>query len=307
MRINLPTDLLRSFLAIVDTGSMMRATDHVFLSSSALSLQMKRLEELVNRQLFQRSGRSLVLTAAGRELVTAARKILELNDDVVGSLHGETLFGLVQLGMVQDFAETKLPDILRAFSDLHPRTQLQLRVAGSTDLMDMCSRGALDIALCIGRPGDPQARQSTPTLWLGNPALATQEEIPLVLLDAPCLFRSSALRALQDAGQRFRVAVETPSLSGMRAAVQAGLGLTCRTNLLADWAGLPVVRAPNLPAVPDVSYTLWQAEALTGAGRRLASLVEAALHPPAPAVEPPARAVEQIAFGQLVRMREDAR
>ncbi|MEJ0047897.1 MAG: LysR substrate-binding domain-containing protein [Rhodospirillales bacterium] len=118
---------------------------------------MKRLEELARRQLFQRNGRQLVLTPAGRELVTAARKILELNDHVVGSLHGEMLSGLVQLGMVQDFAETLLPAILRHFSALHPQTQLQLKVAGSAELMDAYSRSELDIALCIGRPADPRA------------------------------------------------------------------------------------------------------------------------------------------------------
>jgi DNA-binding transcriptional LysR family regulator len=286
MRTNLPTDLLRTFLAIVDTGSMMRATDHVFLTPSALSLQMKRLEEMVNRQLFQRSGRLLVLTPAGRELVGAARKILELNDQVVGSLNGEALSGLVKLGLVQDFAETLLPDILRQFSALHPRTQLQLQVAGTADLVEAYRASQLDIALCIGRTDDAGATQSAAMVWLGAPALADAAEIPLVMLQAPCLFRAAALRALQESGRRFRIAVETPSLSAMRAAVEAGLGLTCRTFLFAEWALLPPLPPGRLPDLPQVAYTLLRAEDPSAAGRHLATLAEDALAaiapPPAP-------------------------
>jgi DNA-binding transcriptional LysR family regulator len=276
MRKNLPTDLLRSFLAIVDTGSMMRATDQVFLSPSALSLQMKRLEELVQHPLFQRSGRGLVLTQAGREMVETARKMLDLNDRLVASLNGETESGLVHLGMVQDFAEALLPDILRRFSALHPHTQLHLRVGGSPDLNDAVSRGELDIALCMGRPGEQDALGTAPMIWIGDAALLRAPEIPLVLLDMPCLFRTAALRALADSGQRFRVALESPSLSGLRAAIQAGLGVTCRTRLLADLAGLPVIEDEQLPALPVVATTMLRGNAPSTAARRLAELVEAA-------------------------------
>jgi DNA-binding transcriptional LysR family regulator len=277
MPINLPTDLLRSFLAIVDTGSMMRATDHVFLSPSALSLQMKRLEEIARRQLFQRSGRSLMLTPAGRELAAVARKMLDLNDAAVGSLLGETLSGQVQIGMVQDFAETLLPEILRDFSALHPQTQLRLQVAGSPELVDAYSRSALDIALGLGRPSDPHVLQVAPMIWLGDAELAEAEEVKLVLLEAPCVFRTACLRALQDAGRRFRIVLETPSLSGMRAAVAAGLGVTCRTDLVAGWGGLPVVPPARLPKLPEVGYVLLHSEDPTEAGRRLAELTEGAL------------------------------
>lgn len=273
---NLPTDLLRSFLAIVDTGSMMRATDQVFLSPSALSLQMKRLEDLVQRPLFQRSGRGLVLTASGREMVDTARKMLDLNDRLIASLSGDTLSGLVHLGMVQDFAEAFLPEILRRFGEQHPQTQVHLRVAGSPDLTDAMSRGELDIALCMSRPGERQALATAPMIWIGEAALLNGPEIPLVLLDRPCLFRSAALRTLSDAGIRFRIALETPSLSGLRAAVQAGLGITCRTQLLADVAGLPGLGGSVLPALPDVATILLQGGTPSATSHRLAALVEAA-------------------------------
>lgn len=276
MQTNLPTDLLRSFLAIVDTGSMMRATDIVFLSPSALSLQMKRLEELVQTALFKRSGRGLVLTPSGRELVETARKMLDLNDRLVASLSGETVSGPVHLGMVQDFAEALLPEILRQFSVQHPHTQLHLKVASSPDLTDAVSRGELDVALCMGRADDRAALSTAPMIWIGDPALLEAAEWPLVLLDRPCMFRSAALRALSESGRRFRIALETPSLSGLRAAVQAGLGLTCRTRLLAELAALPALTDRRLPELDNVATTMLVGAATNSASRRLAELVEAA-------------------------------
>jgi DNA-binding transcriptional LysR family regulator len=276
MQTNLPTDLLRSFIAIVDTGSMMRATDIIFLSPSALSLQMKRLEEMVQTALFTRSGRGLVLTPAGRELVETARRMLDLNDRLVASLNGETMAGPVHLGMVQDFAEALLPDILRQFSAQNPQTQLHLKIASSPDLTDAISRGELDVALCMGRPGERSAVSTAPIIWIGDPALLDAPEWPLVLLDRPCMFRSAALRALSESGRRFRIAVETPSLSGLRAAVQAGLGLTCRTQLLAALSGRPALNDPRLPKLSSVATTILLGASNSAAARRLADLVETA-------------------------------
>jgi DNA-binding transcriptional LysR family regulator len=276
MQTNLPTDLLRSFLAIVDTGSMMRATEWVFLSPSALSLQMKRLEELVQTAIFTRSGRGLVLTPAGRELVETARKMLELNDRLVASLNGETLSGPLHFGLVQDFAEALLPEILRQFSAQNPQTQLHLKVASSPDLTDAINRGELDVALCMGRPGERPALATSPIIWIGDPAVLDLPELPLVLLDRPCMFRSAALRALSEAGRRFRIALETPSLSGLRAAVQAGLGLTCRTDLLASLTGQPALTDRRLPTLGTVATTLLVGTSNSAASHRLVELIETA-------------------------------
>jgi DNA-binding transcriptional LysR family regulator len=113
--------------------------------------------------------------------------------------------------------------------------------------------------------------------------------VKLVLLEAPCVFRTACLRALQDAGRRFRIVVETPSLSGMRAAVAAGLGMTCRTDLVAGWGGLPAVPEALLPKLPDVGYVLLQSEDPTEAGRRLGALTEAALRRRSARVLPPSQ------------------
>jgi DNA-binding transcriptional LysR family regulator len=124
MVVNLPTELLRSFTAIVDTGSMLRATQRVFVTQSALSLQMKRLEDLVQTALFQREGRRLKLTPAGHSLLGHAREILDANDRALQALSGDVLAGPARIGFVQDFAETLLSGVLARFTQLNPETQV---------------------------------------------------------------------------------------------------------------------------------------------------------------------------------------
>ena len=137
MAVNLPMELLRSFVAIIDTGSMLQATERVFLTQSALSLQMRRLEELVRQPLFNRRGRRLRLTPAGERLLRTARDILALNDQVLAALQGQALSGSVRLGMNQDFAEIFLPGVLNEFITSYPEIQMQVRVGGSQELLDL--------------------------------------------------------------------------------------------------------------------------------------------------------------------------
>lgn len=252
MATNLPTELLRSFVAIVDSGSMLRATERVFVTQSALSLQMKRLEETVLTPLFHRDGRRLVLTPAGQTLLPRAREILALNDQAVVALTGDTLAGPARVGLVQDFAETLLSGVLARFSQLNPETQLQVRVAGSPELLELLGSDRLDVILCMGPPDDPAAVRVAPMVWHGDEALAEQAVLPIAILEAPCRFRDAALAALEREGRAYRVAMETPSLSALRAAVLAGLAVTCRTALFLP--GSPRLESDSLPALPEVAY-----------------------------------------------------
>jgi DNA-binding transcriptional LysR family regulator len=251
MATNLPTELLRSFVAIVDSGSMLKATERVFVTQSALSLQMKRLEETVLTPLFHRDGRRLTLTPAGQALLGHAREILALNDRAVVALTGDALVGPVRVGLVQDFAETLLSGVLARFSQLNPDVQLEVRVAGSPELLDLLNGDRLDVVLCMGAADDPHAARVAPMVWHGEPDLARAEVLPLAILAPPCRFRDAALAALEREGRRFRVALETPSLSALRAAVEAGLAVTCRTALFRPRAA-PI--ETGLPAMPQVAY-----------------------------------------------------
>jgi DNA-binding transcriptional LysR family regulator len=250
MVVNLPTELLRSFAAIVDAGSMLKATERVFVTQSALSLQMKRLEDLVQTSLFQREGRKLALTPAGQNLLGHARDILSANDRAVLALSGDVLSGPARIGVAEDFAETILGDVLARFAQLHPDAQVQVRAGTAAELLDLMQSEQLDVALRMGAADDPAAIRTTPMRWLGNAELAQQEILPLAVLERRCRFRDAALAALEQAGRAYRIALETPSLAALRAAVESGLGVTCRTEHFME-AG---ISAKSLPGLPSVAY-----------------------------------------------------
>jgi DNA-binding transcriptional LysR family regulator len=270
MALNLPIDVLRSFVAVVDGGSMLRASERVFLSQPAISLQIKRLEELLQIPLFRREGRRLVLTAQGDDVLILAREMLALNDRIVATLTGDALAGPVRIGFVQDFAETLLQGLLAQFVALHPDVRLEVRVGGTPQLLDMLDSDRLDVILGMGVAGDAAAIRETPMRWFGNAALPARDTIPLAVLERPCRFRDAAIEALEGAGRAYQLVVETPSLSVLRAAVRGGVGITCRTDL---FGGLPEIARPPLPALPSVSYVLHKRERLAPALTHLCDLI----------------------------------
>lgn len=270
MPVNLPTNLLRSFVAIVDTGSMLNASEHVFVTQSALSLQIKRLEELVQQSLFLREGRRLNLTTAGEVLLDYARRVLLLHDEAVAAVSAGRLAGPARIGMVQDFADNLLTGLLSRFSELHPEAQIYARVAGTAELQTLLERRELDILLGFAAPNDAHAVTVAPMSWYGQADLADRKVVPLAVLEEPCRFREAAIRGLEDAGLQWRIAVETPNLATLKAAVNAGLGLTCRTHLfLGDNAALEHERLPPLPRVAAILRT---GEIVDKAAQRLTEL-----------------------------------
>jgi len=235
---------------------MLKATERVFVTQSALSLQMKRLEDTVQSPLFHRDGRRLVLTPAGELLLAYTRDMLALNDKAVSALSGDALAGPARVGTVQDFAETLLSGVLSRFARRHPETQLQVRVGGSAELLDLLATDRLDVVLCMGPNDDPAAIETAPMKWLGDPTLADQEILPLAVLERPCRFRDAALAALDEAGRPYRIVLETPSLSVLRAALEADLAVTCRTRIFSDREiDIEGPGAPPLPPLPQVAYT----------------------------------------------------
>jgi DNA-binding transcriptional LysR family regulator len=253
MTVNLPTNLLRSFVAIVDAGSMLSATEQVFVTQSALSLQIRRLEELVQQSLFTREGRRLALTPAGEVLLAYSRRMLSLHDEAVVAISAGDFAGPVRVGMVQDFADTLLAGSLAHFAELHTNSRIFARVAGTAELLTMLERHQLDIIVGFDAVDAPSAIRRAPMTWYGDEALALQEVVPLAVLEKPCRFREAAIATLEAAERPYRIAVETPNLSTLRAAVQAKLGVACRTPLFPiDLATLPSDVLPPLPAIACV-------------------------------------------------------
>jgi DNA-binding transcriptional LysR family regulator len=273
MAVNLPMELLRSFVAITESGSMVQATERVFVTQSALSLQMRRLEEIVRQPLFNRQGRKLRLAPAGEHLLSSARQILEMNDRVFSALQGQALSGNIRIGFNQDFAETFLPGVLNDFVITYPQTQLQARVGGSQELLDAMRDGQIDIVSCVRPETEPQNIKTVPMRWIGQHHLLDRDVLPLALLEEPCLFRATALRLLEEAKIPFRIVVETASLSVIRAAVQAGLAVTCRNPLFIESGLMPVLPENGLPKLPRHGYALFTSDQLSPAAVRLADLV----------------------------------
>ena len=255
MPANLPLDVLRSFVAIVDAGSMLKAADRVFLTQSALSLQVKRLEDLLQFPVFSREGRRLALTPAGETFLGYARRLLALNDEAIRVTSGSGLAGPVRIGMVQDYAETLLTGVLAQFVRLHPEATLQVRVGGTAELLEMIEADTLDVALGYAEPGSPAELRREAVVWIGAPELAKRDVLPLAVLEKPCRFRAAAIAALETAGRPFRIALETPNLSTLRAGVEARLGLTCRTALFRGADDATTLH--GLPALPQVAIALW--------------------------------------------------
>jgi DNA-binding transcriptional LysR family regulator len=166
--------------------------------------------------------------------------------------------------------------VLSRFAQLNPETQLQIRVGGSQELLDLLATDRLDIVLCMGAAQDLAAIRRAPTLWLGDDALLEQDVLPVAVLEKPCRFRDALMATLEKVGRPYRVVRETPSLSVLRAAVNSGLGVTCRTEIFASHR-LSDELAATLPALPDVTYVRHVRTTAHPTVLRLAELIRTAV------------------------------
>jgi DNA-binding transcriptional LysR family regulator len=256
--INLDMDVLRTLVVAQQLGSFNRAAVHIGRSQSAVSQQLRKLEQQVGEPLFQKRGRHMILTNAGEVVLAYARRILDLNDEAVAALRGRAVEGLVRFGLPADFAETWLPAALGRFKRTHPSVRIEAVVDRNRRLLEMLDKDGLDLVLAIGSGTRSDARilATLPLKWIGaasvNAAWTKGEPIPLVVFEAPCFFRQRALAALAEAGLPWRIAFTSPSLHGLWAAVEAGLGITLRTAVglpvtLRVLDGLPPIADPALP------------------------------------------------------------
>ncbi|PBC18579.1 MULTISPECIES: LysR substrate-binding domain-containing protein [unclassified Mesorhizobium] len=256
----LDPDLLKTFLAFVDSGSLARAAISVGRSPSAVTAQMQRLEEIVGEPLLAPQGRGRGLTPAGEDLVGHARRILAAHREAWLALKGARAAGRVAIGTTQDFADSGLPDLLRAFATSHPRVRIELRVGRSAELTQALQAGSLDLAIVMRQAAAPDevGVLREPMMWLcsGKGLAWRQEELPLALLDPHCGFREAALAALDAAGRRYRIAAGSASLAGLRTAVNAGVALTLRTPRFAHSGIVEAPRELGLPPVPMAEFAI---------------------------------------------------
>ncbi|MEW8029729.1 MAG: LysR substrate-binding domain-containing protein [Candidatus Thiodiazotropha sp.] len=231
MPYNLEIDLLRTLVAIADHGGFSQAAKRLHRTQSAISLQMKRLEESSGNALFQKAGRRRTLTEAGELLLNYARRILSLNDEAASMLRPDPLQGHLRLGVAQDFADRGLAAILAQFTRSHPAVRLDVQVDTSSHLVEAIQAEQLDMAVAFQSPGDEgECLGLIPIQWIVPNSFIWRpsQVLPLVMFATPCLFRSRVVSALEQAGIPWRVAYTSPSLPGILAAVEAGMGVTAR-------------------------------------------------------------------------------
>jgi len=235
---NLSLDSLRTLVLTQDLGSFGRAAERLLRSPSAISLQMKRLQEEVGVPLFRKQGRKTLLTEQGEIALRYARRVLELNDEMIDTLRGSSLAGVVRIGFGQDFMSNVLPTVIARFNALYPLVKLEVTVDVGQMLLQAIDSGDLDLALTLGgaQKKTAQLLSELPLHWIASPGFRdhTRQPLPLALFSPPCGCQTPGLEALERAGRTWRVAMTSPSLTGLWAAVSAGLGLTTRADL-----GLP--------------------------------------------------------------------
>jgi DNA-binding transcriptional LysR family regulator len=262
-RVTFDLDVMRSFATGIELGSFAKAADRLSRSTSAVSAQLKKLEDQAGTPLLRKSGRGMVLTDAGEVMLGYARRLLELNDEAVSAVRGVQLAGRVRLGLQEDFGESVLPQVLGRFKRAHPRLHIEVHIARNAALMQALHSGRLDLALAWETDGiAPHAEHvhTLPMRWIvadeeqATPMYEVGEPLPLVVLDAPCMLRTAAISALDHAGIPWRIAFTSASLAGTWAAVRTPLGLP------ADLRALEA-QETNLPALPQLGLALYRSEA----------------------------------------------
>ncbi|MRR56803.1 MAG: LysR family transcriptional regulator [Deltaproteobacteria bacterium] len=278
-RITFDLDALRSFVIGIELGGFSKAADRIGRSASAVSAQLKKLEEQIGSPILQKAGRGLVLTPTGERFLGYARRLLALNDEAAIAVRGVSLSGSVRIGLQEDFGEHLLSRMLGDFARAHPQVTVEVHLVRNTELMRLMAEGRLDLALAWNTGAElPHGEDlgQLPLCWIG-PAehLMTgngqERPLPLVVFEAPCVMRSAATAALDAAGLTWRVSVASMSLVGVWTAVGAGLGITVRTHV-----GLPKYLSvrDDLPPLPTVGLKLYRASARqTAAVKRLADIV----------------------------------
>jgi len=227
----LELDVLRTFVAIAETGSFTAAANAVFRTPSAVSMQIKKLEEQLGRPVFNRDARSVSLTADGEILIGYARRMLAINREAVSKFIKADIEGVVRLGSPDDYGERILPDVLRRFARSNPSVAVDVIIDQSGNLRRRMDEGALDITLMTisstNIPPDGEVLLTEPLIWAGAPGGCAhlRDPMPVSLWEEGCVWRARALDALSASGRDYRIAYMSAHASGQRAAILSDLAV----------------------------------------------------------------------------------
>jgi DNA-binding transcriptional LysR family regulator len=267
--------MMRSLLSVTECGSITEAARRLGRTQPAITLQIQRFEELVGKVLFTHEGRRLVLTPDGHVVVTYAKSILRLHDELLARMSSPEIEGNVVLGTPDLYAAFMLPDILSIFKKAFPRIKVELRCSLSTPLVEMVRKRTVDVAVVtrMNNFTGGQVVRREQLLWMtgSNSDAHLEDPVPLGLLPIGNIYRDHAIEALERAGRRWRIVCESESVGGLQAAAFAGMAVIVlgRSALV---QGLREVHPSDaFPKLPQIDLLLYKSQGPT-------SLAANALH-----------------------------
>ncbi|GEO85162.1 MULTISPECIES: LysR substrate-binding domain-containing protein [Alphaproteobacteria] len=263
----LDIDQLQTFIAIVDTGSFTKAAARVFKTQSAVSMQMRRLEERIGKQLFVKDGRGNRLSAEGDKLLNYARRIIRLNSEAIAAFDDNRLEGTLRIGTPDDYADRYMPEIIGRFAKTHPNVELYIVCEPSVDLAEKMAKGELDIALVTH---NPQLRTSDvvrtePLCWVGsaNHPLKDDAPVPLAVGRRDCNWRQLACSALDADGRDYQILFTSWSSTVVAAAVLAGMAVSVLPESALRTGMKVLSQADGFPSLPPVQIGIMKRPGLS--------------------------------------------
>ena len=264
---NMDLTALRSFVAVADTGGVTRASGLLNLTQSAVSMQLKRLEESLGASLLDRTGRTIGLTAQGEQLLGYARRMLALNDEVYGRLTATEFEGELTLGVPHDIVYPVIPTVLRQFAKSYPRVKVQLVSSFTRKLMDEFNRGEIDMMLTtedsVGTGGETLTQ--IPLIWVGAPGGQAWKQRPLRLaFEQRCIFRQFVQRRLDEAGIPWELVVDSNSSRTIEATVSADLAVHTMLEGTEPRHFEQIDHGGNLPTLRKMNVNMYHADLKDG-------------------------------------------
>ena len=258
--IDIDPSLLRSFVAVAEEGGFTSAGHRLGCTQSAVSIKIQKLEALLGQRLFERTSRSLALSAQGETLMPFARRLLSLNEETVKQMRAPDIQGRLRLGIIDYLAPDRLPVLLAELAQKYPRVRFEIRLGLSRDLLAALDEGDLDIA--IAKPDHPDRKRifamTEQLFWVTaeGKTLDPAASLPLILLPAPCAYRAAAVDSIAKTGRNWYESMISTSIRGVQAAVKAGLGWSVLgASSLAP--GIEVLNeADGFPALPALDIAI---------------------------------------------------
>jgi DNA-binding transcriptional LysR family regulator len=294
---NIPTDLLRTLIAVIDLRSFTRAAQSLGVTQPAVSAQIKRLQMMLGVDLFDKSAPGVTLTANGEVLVNYARRMLALNDQMLDATTRSGAAARLRVGIAVDYFEGAVLDVLTAFRAQHPELRLQITAAHSASVLRDLRRGDYDLVVAASESEQPESEQRRwfePTAWgVASPATADGDgPVPLLVVGESSLSRRLSVAALEQAGIDYEIVYVGGSFAGLLQAAKAGLGVACWARRLLHDTGITVLEsARRLPKVPAVCGGVYVRDGASFAELdQLADMIAARVRDAAAAIaEEPAR------------------